>query len=127
MKYKVLYIMAAIMAATVSMAFAIDWNPVHLITNGAGIYGIVVLVVGYAFKLKLDALKLKAAVSDIKLTLDDVRKAVDGNSPGGKRVVIGEAQIIAADALTAILSSLRALPPAWIPHWVGGQEEIPAK
>lgn len=124
----IFYAVLALMFGVVSAAFAFDWNPVHLLTGGAGVYGLVVLAVGYAFKLKLDAVKLKAAVGDIKLAVDTVRKATGANSPGGSRVVIGEAQAIAADALTAILSSLRALPPAWIPHWVGGQDvEVPAK
>lgn len=120
---KVMMIMAGLMLGLVSAALALDLNPVHWVTGGEGVYGLLVLALGWAFKLKLDALKLKTAVRDIKGAVDEVRKSCAANSPGGNKVVIGEARAIAADSLTAILSTLRALPVGWIPHWVRDEGE----
>lgn len=113
---KIFFLVIVLMLGLASAAFAIDLNPAHWVSAGG--YGLAVMIAGYLLKVKLDRDKLKTALTDIKLAVDEVRKSNDANSPGGNRVVVGEAKAIAAQSLTAILSTLRALPEGWIPHWV---------
>lgn len=107
-----------VMFGFVSQVFAFDFNPTHWLSGGG--YVVVVTLIGWIFKVQIDKNRLKDAVSSIKIVIDDVRKANDGNSPGGNKIVLDEAQTIAKDSLSSILSVLRALPSKWIPHWVQG-------
>lgn len=105
-------------------AWALSWNPVDWVKVGAEKGAVAVAsmlftaLVAWLGKGRWDAMQLKRAVVEIKLAVDEVRKASDANSPGGNKVTVGEAGKVAEHSLTAILCTLRGINPAWIPHWV---------
>lgn len=105
-------------------AWGVSWNPVDWVKMGAEKGAVAVAsmlftaLVAWLGKGRWDAMQLKRAVAEIKLAVDEVRKANDENSPGGNKVTVGEAGKVAEHSLTAILCTLRGINPAWIPHWV---------
>ena len=106
-----------------STVFAAWYNPLSwggdigkLISDGG--WGIAAIAVGWLIKRTIDSFTLKSAIISIKDAVDSVRMANDANSPGGAKVTVGEAVGIAEKSLTSILSVLRTLNPAWLPHWV---------
>lgn len=109
--------------------FAFDLNPFHYLggLTDIGLWGILAFMVGWLLKVKVEAAQLKAAVANIKDAIDSVRMAVDGNSPGGSKVTLGEAVGIGEKSLTAILGTLRTLKPQWIPHWIDPASPTPAQ
>lgn len=121
---KKLLLVGVLMIVTVSLAYA-SLNPVEWVRNGVGsvleggAWGVFGLLIAWLGKGKWDAIQLKRAVADIKLAVDEVRRANDANSPGGDKVTVGEMTGIAEKSLTSILSVLRGVNQKWIPHWLG--------
>jgi hypothetical protein len=103
--------------------FAFDLDPRTWIKGlgdmaSGGVWVLICGLLGWLFKVKIEAAQLRQAVSNIKNAVDSVRMAHGANSPGGTKVTIGEAVGIAEKSLTSILATLRTLKPQWIPHWV---------
>ena len=111
-----------------SLALAAWYNPLSWGSSlssffSDGGWSIVAIALGWLVKRTVDSYKLKAAMVSIKDAVDSVRMANDNNSPGGSKVTIGEAVGIAEKSFTSILSTLRLVNPAWLPHWVATPEE----
>lgn len=121
---KKLLLISVLLLVCVNVAYA-SFNPLDWVKNGigsvleGGAWGLFGLVIMWLGKGKWDAIQLKRAMTDIKLAVDEVRKANDANSPGGDKVTVGEMTGIAEKSLTSILSVLRGMNPKWIPHWLG--------
>jgi len=119
---KALLFTVALMALTAGAAVAFDWNPVHWVTGGAEsalktLGGLLFTAfVAWLGKGKWDSVQLKRAVYEIKGSVDLYRKASGQASPGGTKVTVQEAGEVAGKALTGVLSALRGINPAWIPH-----------
>jgi hypothetical protein len=129
-------ILAALAVLFAVPAFAFEWgklNPVEWFKGGVwaitskilwAAFGVLVAWLG---KGKWNEIQLKKAVVNIKLAVDEARKANDANSPGGEKVVLGEYVTIGEKALSAVLATLRGINPAWIPHWIQEPDvDVPA-